>query len=182
MRQDKANASGGNRARAAAPANDTVNDTANDTDFPAELRSSGLKATGPRLRTLELFHEGAEKHLTAEDLYRCLLEEKNEVGLATIYRVLLQFSAAGILIRHHFDAGRAVFELNQRHHHDHMVCTACGKVEEFFDQAIERRQTAIARQHGFSIREHSLSLYGICAACAKDGRAAPRAQADAGEA
>jgi Fur family ferric uptake transcriptional regulator len=171
MQADKPNAVGGNRERAGEM-------SSNDTNFPAELRNSGLKATGPRLRILELFHEGPEKHLTAEDLYRRLLDEKNEVGLATIYRVLLQFSAAGLLIRHHFDSGRAVFELNQRHHHDHMVCTACGKVEEFFDEAIERRQTTIARQYGFSIREHSLSLYGVCAACAKEGRIGPRVQAD----
>ena len=139
-------------------------------NFPRELRNSGLKATGPRLRILQLFHEGGNKHLSAEDLYRRLLDEKNEVGLATIYRVLMQFTAAGILIRHHFDAGRAVFELHQSHHHDHMVCTACGKVEEFFDKAIEQRQTNLALQRGFAIREHALSLYGTCAACAGRGQ------------
>jgi Fur family transcriptional regulator, ferric uptake regulator len=136
-------------------------------NLPQELRDSGLKATAPRLRILQLFHEGAAKHLTAEHVYRRLLDEKHDVGLATVYRVLLQFSEAGILIRHHFDSGRAVFELNESHHHDHMVCTTCGKVEEFVDAEIERRQSAVAKARGFTIREHTLSLFGRCAECAR---------------
>jgi Fur family transcriptional regulator, ferric uptake regulator len=139
-----------------------------DPGFPGELRSSGLKATGPRLRILQLFHEGPDKHVSAEDLYRRLLDEHNEIALATIYRVLMQFTEAGILIRHHFDPGSAVFELNQHQHHDHMVCSACGKVEEFADPEIESRQENLARQRGFTLREHTLSLYGICADCARD--------------
>jgi Fur family ferric uptake transcriptional regulator len=144
----------------------------NDTDLPQELRDSGLKATGPRLRILQLFHEGALRHVTAEEVYRRLLDEKNDVGLATVYRVLMQFSDAGILIRNHFDSGRAVFELNASEHHDHMVCTGCGKVEEFVDDAIESRQATVAAARGFTIREHTLSLYGVCAECARKGRGA----------
>ena len=137
-------------------------------DIPKELRESGLKATLPRLRILQLFHEGKAKHLSAEDVYRQLLEEKINLGLATVYRVLLQFAEAGILIRRHFESGRAVFELNERRHHDHLVCLHCGKVEEFLDNEIERRQEKVARDRGFAICEHALALYGICATCTKE--------------
>lgn len=136
-------------------------------DIPKELRKSGLKATLPRLRILQLFHERQVKHLSAEDVYRFLLEEKIDIGLATVYRVLMQFAEAGILIRRHFESGAAVFELNEGGHHDHLVCTACGKVEEFVDTDIERRQEEIAKERGFSLHAHALSLYGVCEECAK---------------
>lgn len=137
-------------------------------DIPKELRASGLKATLPRLRILELFHESEAKHLSAEDVYRLLQAEQIEVGLATVYRVLMQFAQSGILIRRHFESGHAVFELDEGSHHDHLICTTCGKVEEFIDDEIERRQEKVAEEHGFVIHEHSLSLYGICEACAKE--------------
>lgn len=136
-------------------------------DIPAELRKSGLKATLPRLRILQLFHERESKHLSAEDVYRQMLDEKIDVGLATIYRVLMQFAEAGILIRRQFESGAAVFELNEGSHHDHLVCTACGKVEEFVDAGIEHRQEEIAKERGFALHAHALSLYGVCAACAR---------------
>lgn len=137
-------------------------------EIPQELRASGLKATLPRLKILELFQRtesASVRHLSAEDVYRLLLKENLEVGLATIYRVLMQFAEAKILLRRQFDGDRAVFEINASEHHDHMVCIECGNVEEFFDSAIEARQTLLAKQRGFSLREHSLSLYGVCKAC-----------------
>lgn len=140
-------------------------------DIPKALRKSGLKATLPRLRILQIFHERQLKHLSAEDIYRFLLEEKIDVGLATIYRVLMQFAEAGILIRRHFESGAAVFELNEGNHHDHLVCTVCGKVEEFVDSGIERRQEEIAKERGFALHEHSLSLYGVCADCKESKKA-----------
>lgn len=139
-------------------------------DIQKELRASGLKATLPRSRILHLFHEGKGKHLTAEDVYRFLLSEEIDVGLATIYRVLMQFVEAGILKRSQFESGPAVFELNEGRHHDHMICTACGRVEEFIDNEIERRQEEIARERGFILQEHALSLYGVCAVCRKNGK------------
>jgi len=133
---------------------------------PAELKVSGLKATTPRLRILEVFqrrsHEPGERHLSAEDVYRLLSSEHVEVGLATVYRVLTQFEQAGLLSRRHFEAGRAVFELNEGAHHDHLVCVNCGQVEEFVDQEIENRQQRVAEERGFELQEHALSLYGIC--------------------
>ncbi|MET3134530.1 Fur family ferric uptake transcriptional regulator [Oxalobacteraceae bacterium GrIS 1.11] len=135
-------------------------------DILKQLRESGLKVTIPRLRILQLFQEDRGKHLSADEAYRMLQAEKIDVGLATIYRVLMQFSEAGILFRRHFESGHAVFELNEGKHHDHMVCTACGKVDEFVDEDIERRQHEIARERGFLLQEHALSLYGTCAACA----------------
>jgi Fur family ferric uptake transcriptional regulator len=134
-------------------------------DFSKELRDSGLKVTVPRQRILQIFHEGKSKHLSAEEVYRILLIEKSEVGVATIYRVLMQFAEAGILVRRHFESGSAVFELNEGHHHDHLICTSCGKVEEFVDNQIEARQEQIAKDRGFTLHDHSLSLYGICAGC-----------------
>jgi Fur family ferric uptake transcriptional regulator len=131
----------------------------------AELKGMGLKATGPRLKILNLFETSAERHLTAEDVYRLLLTEQIDVGLATVYRVLTQFEQAGILVRHHFETGKSVFELNHGDHHDHLVCVKCGKVEEFFDPEIEARQEAIAEKHDFQIQEHEMYLYGLCAAC-----------------
>ena len=127
-----------------------------------DLKTSGLKATGPRLRILKLFENSKVRHLSAEDVYRILIGEGLDVGLATVYRVLTQFEHAGILQRHHFESGKAVFELNQGTHHDHLVCLQCGRVEEFYDADIEKRQIRIARERGFEISEHALYLYADC--------------------
>ncbi len=129
---------------------------------PSDLKSIGLKATVPRLKILDLFEQHSKHHLTAEEVYRMLSDEGQDIGLATVYRVLTQFEQAGLLIRHHFDSDRAVFELNQGDHHDHLVCLQCGKVEEFVDSEIEKRQERIARDHGFAIRDHSLQIYADC--------------------
>lgn len=128
----------------------------------SDLKGLGLKATGPRLQILNLFETCGERHLSAEDIYRLLLNEDSDVGIATVYRVLTQFEQAGILTRHHFEGGRAVYELNQGHHHDHLVCVNCGRVEEFYDPEIEARQEAIAKERGFAIREHALYIYAEC--------------------
>jgi Fur family ferric uptake transcriptional regulator len=128
----------------------------------SDLKNIGLKATLPRLKILNLFENSDVRHLTAEDVYKMLLNEGMEIGLATIYRVLTQFEQAGMLIRHHFESGKAVFELNQGGHHDHLVCIQCGMVEEFFDAEIERRQAKVAKDRGFNIHEHSLQLYADC--------------------
>jgi Fur family ferric uptake transcriptional regulator len=127
-----------------------------------ELKSTGLKATLPRLKVLEIFQKGGQRHMSAEDVFRVLLEERSDVGLATVYRVLTQFEQAGILSRSNFEGGKAVFELNEGQHHDHLVCLDCGKVEEFFDAEIEERQNAVAKSKGFMIAEHALSLYAHC--------------------
>ena len=127
-----------------------------------ELKSTGLKATLPRLKILEIFQKGAQRHMTAEDVFRVLLLERSDVGLATVYRVLTQFEQAGILSRNHFESGKAVFELNEGQHHDHLVCLDCGKVEEFFDAEIEKRQHSVAKAKGFAIADHALSLYANC--------------------
>ena len=131
-----------------------------------ELKSTGLKATLPRLKILEIFQTGAQRHMTAEDVFRVLLEERSDIGLATVYRVLTQFEQAGILIRSNFESGKAVYELNEGQHHDHFVCTSCGKVEEFYDPDIEKRQNLIAKAKGWVIQDHSMALYGHCAECA----------------
>ncbi|RPI47922.1 MAG: ferric iron uptake transcriptional regulator [Betaproteobacteria bacterium] len=127
-----------------------------------ELKSSGLKATLPRLRILKLFESASLRHMSADDIYRLLMQEGVDIGLATVYRVLTQFEQAGLLRRHHFEGGKAVFELNQGGHHDHLVCMQCGRVEEFYDAEIEKRQESIARERGFTIHEHSLYLYADC--------------------
>jgi Fur family ferric uptake transcriptional regulator len=127
-----------------------------------DLKTMGLKATAPRLKILNLFETSSVRHLAAEDVYRLLLNDGLDVGLATVYRVLTQFEQAGLLTRHHFESGKAVFELNQGHHHDHLVCIDCGRVEEFLDPEIEQRQTRIAVERGFAIREHALYLYAEC--------------------
>lgn len=127
-----------------------------------ELKTSGLKATLPRLKVLEVFQRSGERHLSAEDVYKVLLADGSDIGLATVYRVLMQFTQAGLLSRQHFEEGRAVFELNEGRHHDHMVCLRCGKVQEFFDAAIEQRQRELADQYGFQLHEHSLAMYGLC--------------------
>jgi Fur family transcriptional regulator, ferric uptake regulator len=129
---------------------------------PSELKDMGLKATLPRLKVLELLQQSKERHLTAEDVYRLLLGEHSDVGIATIYRVLTQFEQAGLVKRHHFESGKAVFELNEGGHHDHLVCMDCGRVEEFYDSKIEQRQTAVAQERGFTIVEHALYLYANC--------------------
>ena len=128
-----------------------------------ELKSSGLKATLPRIKILEVFQQTVERHLTAEDVYKVLLADGSDVGLATVYRVLMQFEQAGILSRNHFESGKSVFELNEGKHHDHLVCIDCGRVEEFFDAEIEKRQRAVAQSRGFELQEHALSLYAVCA-------------------
>lgn len=128
----------------------------------SELKSMGLKATLPRLRILELFEKAKVRHLSADDVYRQLLSDNIDVGLATVYRVLTQFEEAGILERHHFETGKAVFELKAGQHHDHLVCVNCGRVEEFIDEEIERRQKRIAKERGFVIQEHALYLYAEC--------------------
>jgi Fur family ferric uptake transcriptional regulator len=133
---------------------------------PNELNSIGLKATMPRLVILDLFRklqqQGATRHITAEEVYRHLLAEGNDVGLATVYRALTQFEQAGLLQRHHFESGKAIYELNEGSHHDHLVCLQCGRVEEFYDAEIEKRQNDIARKRGFQVREHALYLYVEC--------------------
>jgi Fur family ferric uptake transcriptional regulator len=127
-----------------------------------DLKTIGLKATAPRLRILELFGRSTVRHLSAEDVYRMLMGEGVDVGLATVYRVLTQFEQAGLLKRHHFESGKAVFELNDSSHHDHLVCLQCGRVEEFYDAEIEKRQGRIAKERGFAIRDHALALYADC--------------------
>ena len=127
-----------------------------------ELKSSGLKATLPRIKILEIFQRAERRHMTAEDVFKALLTEGADIGLATVYRVLMQFEQAGLLTRSNFESGKAVFELNEGQHHDHLVCLDCGRVEEFFDAEIEQRQRAIAAQRGFAIQEHSLALYARC--------------------
>ena len=127
-----------------------------------ELKNTGLKATLPRLKILEIFQKGEPRHMTAEDVFRILLLEHSDIGLATVYRVLTQFEQAGILERSHFESGKAVYELNEGSHHDHLVCTSCGKVEEFYDAEIEKRQNDVATAKGFVIADHALSLYAHC--------------------
>ena len=129
---------------------------------PNELKASGLKATVPRLKILEIFQNSQVRHLSAEDVYKILLTENLDVGLATVYRVLTQFEQAGLLHRNHFETGKAVFELNVGSHHDHLVCLDCGRVEEFFDEEIEKRQQRVAKERGFDIAEHALAIYGHC--------------------
>jgi len=127
-----------------------------------DLKSSGLKATLPRIKILEVFQSAEQRHMTAEDVYKSLLSDGAEIGLATVYRVLMQFEQAGLLTRSNFESGKAVFELNEGGHHDHLVCLTCGRVEEFFDAQIEQRQRAIAETRGFELQEHSLALYARC--------------------
>jgi Fur family ferric uptake transcriptional regulator len=132
------------------------------TNNPHDLKTAALKATVPRLKHINLFETSKVRHLTAEDVYRMLLTEALDIGLATVYRVLTQFEQAGLLVRHHFESGKAVFELNEGKHHDHLVCMQCGRVEEFYDPEIEKRQTRVAKDRGFVISEHALHLYADC--------------------
>jgi len=127
-----------------------------------ELKSTGLKTTIPRQKILEIFQKGAQRHMTAEDVFKHLLNDNADIGLATVYRVLTQFEQAGLLSRNHFESGKAVYELNEGQHHDHMVCLDCGKVEEFYDAEIEKRQHDVALAKGFVIADHALSLYAHC--------------------
>ena len=132
-----------------------------------ELRNAGLKVTLPRVKILEILESSNLRHMSAEDLYKALLDSGEDIGLATVYRVLTQFEAAGLVTRHHFEGGHSVFELNQGTHHDHIVCVKCGRVDEFVDGEIERRQKQIANAKGYEITDHSLYLYGICPDCRK---------------
>ncbi|MBV9576745.1 MAG: ferric iron uptake transcriptional regulator [Gammaproteobacteria bacterium] len=130
-----------------------------------ELKKAGLKVTVPRLKILQILEKSPERHLSAEDIYRILVESHEDIGLATVYRVLTQFEEAGLVIRHHFEGGQSVFEMDHGTHHDHLVCVKCGQVEEFMDEVIEKRQEEIAKNAGYSITDHSLNIYGICGQC-----------------
>ena len=130
-----------------------------------DLRKAGLKVTLPRMKILDMLENSDSRHLSAEDVYKALLESGEDIGLATVYRVLTQFESAGLVQRHHFEGGQSVFELDEGSHHDHMVCLECGGIEEFFDKTIEDRQEAVASKHGFAISDHSLILYGRCKEC-----------------
>lgn len=132
-----------------------------------DLRAAGLKATLPRQKILDVLESNTGKHVSAEDVYKLLLETGEDVGLATVYRVLTQFEGAGLVERHHFEGGQSVFELSQGEHHDHILCVKCGKVEEFIDDVIEERQRAIADKAGFTMTDHCLYIYGICGECQK---------------
>ncbi len=144
--------------------------TRNTNTGGAELKKAGLKATLPRLKILKILEATEHPHMSAEDVYKDLLSMGEEVGLATVYRVLTQFEAAGLVLRHNFEGGRSVFEINQGSHHDHMVCLECGKVFEFYDTTIEERQHKIAEKAGFHIDDHSLYLYGVCEGMKKHGK------------
>ncbi len=142
--------------------NDTTGVT---TPESQELKKAGLKVTLPRTKILEMLEHTTTRHMSAEDVYKRLLESGDDIGLATVYRVLTQFETAGLVVRHHFEGGHSVFEINQGEHHDHIVCVKCGKVDEFIDEIIEGRQREIADKLGYDITDHSLYLYGICAGC-----------------
>lgn len=130
-----------------------------------DLKKAGLKATLPRIKILQMLESSETRHLSAEDVYKALLESGEDVGLATVYRVLTQFETAGLVTRHHYHSGHSVFEMNQGRHHDHILCLKCGKVEEFIDEVIEERQREITRQSGFLMTDHALYIYGVCAEC-----------------
>ncbi len=129
------------------------------------LKKVGLKATVPRIKILDILESNSSRHMSAEDVYKALLESGEDVGLATVYRVLTQFEQAGIINRHHFEGAQSVFELDQGKHHDHILCVRCGRVDEFVDPTIEERQKAIAEKFGYAITDHSLYIYGVCKAC-----------------
>lgn len=130
-----------------------------------ELKDAGLKITHPRVKILQLLESSQVRHVSAEDVYRLLIESGEEIGLATVYRVLTQFEDAGLVARHHFEGGHSVFELAQETHHDHMVCVKCGRVEEFSDEGIEARQEEVAKKLGFELTDHDLNMYGLCPDC-----------------
>ena len=131
----------------------------------SELRKAGLKVTLPRMKILDILEHTSSRHQSAEDVYKALLDTGEDIGLATVYRVLTQFEAAGLVTRHHFEGGHSVFELNEGSHHDHIVCVKCGQVEEFIDETIEKRQKAIAADLGYELTDHCLYMYGICKKC-----------------
>ena len=138
------------------------------------LRKAGLKVTQPRKRILELLDEAGNKHVTADDIYRVLIQAGEDIGLATVYRVLNQFEAAGLVVKHNFEGGQAYYELDSGDHHDHMVCVECGEVFEFFDPRIEERQNQVAEESDFCIDDHSLYLYGVCGGMKKNGKCSKR--------
>ena len=131
----------------------------------SELRKAGLKVTLPRMKILDILEVGRDSHLSAEDVYKSLLESGEDIGLATVYRVLTQFESAGLVKRHHFEGGHSVFELNEGSHHDHILCVKCGRVDEFVDEMIEQRQKDIAAKLGYEMTDHCLYMYGICTKC-----------------
>ncbi len=133
-----------------------------------QLKDAGLKITMPRLKVLQILVQSPDHHLSAEGVYKALLEMGEDVGVATVYRVLTQFESAGLVIRHNFEGGYSVFELSQGEHHDHLVCVKCGKVEEFIDEIIEQRQKMIATRANFKMTDHALNIYGLCPDCQKN--------------
>lgn len=135
-----------------------------------ELKKAGLKTTIPRLKILGILEQSRVRHMTAEDVYKELLDAGEDIGLATVYRVLTQFESAGLVIRHNFEGGRSVFELDDEGHHDHMVCVECGRVFEFYDKTIEERQRKVAENAGFILEGHSLHMYGVCQGMKKHGK------------
>ncbi len=132
-----------------------------------DLKKAGLKVTHPRVKILHIMENSEKRHLGAEEIYKSLLETGEDVGLATVYRVLTQFESAGLVIRHHFEEGHSVYEVNQGEHHDHILCVKCGRVDEFMDSTIEERQIAIARRFDYEITDHYLNIYGVCPDCRK---------------
>lgn len=131
----------------------------------ADLKKAGLKVTNPRMKILQLLEDAEEHHMSAEEIYRLLAESGEDIGFATVYRVLTQFEEAGLISRHHFEGGHSVFELNLGQHHDHLVCVKCGHVEEFVDPVIEERQQHVAKQAGYTMTDHSLNIFGVCGKC-----------------
>lgn len=132
-----------------------------------DLRKAGLKVTLPRMKILEILEKNEQRHMSAEDMYKALLDSGEEIGLATVYRVLTQFEDAGLVTRHHFEGGHSMFEMNEGDHHDHILCVKCGRVDEFVDEGIEKRQEIIAKEAGYEMTDHSLYIYGICPKCQK---------------
>ncbi|MBW3567987.1 MAG: ferric iron uptake transcriptional regulator [Proteobacteria bacterium] len=132
-----------------------------------DLRKAGLKVTLPRMKILEILEKNEQRHMSAEDMYKALLDSGEEIGLATVYRVLTQFEDAGLVTRHHFEGGHSMFEMNEGDHHDHILCVKCGRVDEFVDEGIEKRQEQIAKEAGYEMTDHSLYIYGICGPCQK---------------
>nr|VFK53975.1 MAG: Fur family transcriptional regulator, ferric uptake regulator [Candidatus Kentron sp. TUN]VFK56011.1 MAG: Fur family transcriptional regulator, ferric uptake regulator [Candidatus Kentron sp. TUN] len=132
-----------------------------------DLKKAGLKTTLPRIRILQLLEENGQRHMSAEDVYKALLDAGEEIGIGTIYRVLTQFESAGLINRHHFEGNQSVFELDEGAHHDHLLCVRCGCIEEFIDETIEQRQRLIAERFGFTMTDHSLYIYGVCAKCSR---------------
>lgn len=129
------------------------------------LKKAGLKNTGPRRKILEIMETAKQHHLSAEAIYRAFIDQGEDIGLATVYRVLTQFEEAGLVVKHHFEGGQSVFELDTGEHHDHLVCVKCGRVTEFVDKSIEQRQGEIAEEAGFTITDHNLTIYGMCGEC-----------------